>query len=304
MNPIRFGTYNLLDYSLDGVGERRERLSRVVRSLEADVLAVQEIVAADEQQAGLLLAELGEPAGLTCWWAHGLPAVARGHRLTGHDTCFYVGLLWNPARVRPVPGEFRAYSEDFWHALAAGIVEVDGVRLRVGSFHATPFGRRMRADQMERVVSVFTRPTGRPPGLIGADWNCVGADRHPDTGRLYDRDPYADRPWIDDMIYQTTWTYDADGRRRHQADREPGEVLYAGGLRDAAAALDAPWQPTTGHWPGDPFGPRRIDAIRLTSDLAPALRQVETIRTDLTLAASDHLPVIATLQVSAAPSPA
>ncbi|SBW27851.1 hypothetical protein FDG2_5455 [Candidatus Protofrankia californiensis] len=151
---------------------------------------------------------------------------------------------------------------------------------------------------MERVVAVMTRPENRPPGLVGADWNCVGADRRPD-GAYYDPDPYADSAWYADLIYQTVWGYDEQGRRWHRADREPGEVLYAGGLADAAVVLDRPWESTVGHWTSDnPFGARRIDGIRVTAEVAPALRGIEVTRTDLAISASDHLPVTVTYETA------
>jgi endonuclease/exonuclease/phosphatase family metal-dependent hydrolase len=72
-------------------------------------------------------------------------------------------------------------------------------------------------------------------------------------------------------------------------------VLWAGGLRDAAAALGAPWQPTVGHHPDDPYGGhgvwRRIDAVRVTSRMLGALRGYHVTDTDEARRASDHLPV-------------
>ncbi|RJQ74235.1 hypothetical protein D5S17_23275 [Pseudonocardiaceae bacterium YIM PH 21723] len=54
-----------------------------------------------------------------------------------------------------------------------------------------------------------------------------------------------------------------------------------------------PWQPTVGYWPeGDPFGPRRIDGIRVTEEVLPALRGYEVVDTELARSASDHLPIV------------
>ncbi len=96
----------------------------------------------------------------------------------------------------------------------------------------------MRADQNERLVAAITRPEGEPPALVGADWNTVGADRIlvGQTWDLYEpADPHAGVDWFADLIYQCRWDYDEQGRRRHWADRRPGDVLWAGGLHDAAA---------------------------------------------------------------------
>ena len=188
----------------------------------------------------------------------------------------------------------------FWHSLAAVTLQVGGRRIRHAAFHATPFGRLLRADQNERLVAMLTGPRGSLPLLIGADWNTESADRVVDeaSGRwvLYEpRDPYEGAAWFDDMIYQCEWDYDERGERRARADRRPGDVLWAGGLHDAAAALRAPWQPTVGHHKYDRYGAagisRRIDAVRVTRHVLPALRAYHVTDTELTRAASDHLPV-------------
>jgi endonuclease/exonuclease/phosphatase family metal-dependent hydrolase len=97
------------------------------------------------------------------------------------------------------------------------------------------------------------------------------------------------------MIYQCQWDYDSGGRRRHRADRRPGDVLWAGGLHDAAALAGADWQPTTGHHPDDVYGRngvrRRIDAVRVTGELAAAIRGHHVLDSEAAREASDHLPV-------------
>ncbi|CUU60928.1 Exonuclease III [Parafrankia irregularis] len=295
MAEVRFATYNMLNLFESDSAEERERYGRVVeviRGLDADVLAVQEIIAPNVEVAAARLRALADDAGMECAYEPDRPAIAAGRQR------FHVGLLWRPG-LTVVPGSFRTYgAADFWHALAKITLEIDGRRVQYASHHGTPFGRHMRADQMERVVAVMTRPEGSPPGLVGADWNCVSADRRPD-GTFYDPDPYADSDWYADLIYQTVWGYDEHGRRWHRADREPGEVLYAGGLTDAAVVLDRPWEATVGHWPGNTFGDRRIDAIRVTAEIAPALRAVEVTRTELARSASDHLPVTVTYETTA-----
>jgi endonuclease/exonuclease/phosphatase family metal-dependent hydrolase len=295
MARVRFATYNTLDlFASDSPDEREHygRVVEVVRGLGADVVAVQEISAPDVEVAATRLRTLADDAGMECAYEQDRPAIAAGRQR------FHVGLIWR-AGLSVVPGSFRTYgAADFWHALATITFEIDGRAVRHASHHATPFGRRMRADQMERVVAVMNRPEGRPPGLVGADWNCVGADRRPD-GSYYDPDPYADSDWYPNLVHQTVWGYDEQGRRWHRADREPGEVLYAGGLADAAVLLDRPWEATVGHWSGGTFRDRRIDGIRVTAEVAPALRAVEVTRTELARSASDHLPVTVTYETTA-----
>ena len=208
--------------------------------------------------------------------------------------------MWR-GEIEPVTGSLRTLGRGhFWHSLAVVTLDVGGRRVRHAAFHATPFGRRLRADQNERLVAMLTGPAGSLPVLVGADWNTESADRVFDqmAGRwvLYEpRDPYEGVPWFADMIYQCDWDYDEKGQRRYWADRRPGDVLWAGGLHDAAAVLHAPWQPTAGHYPGDRYGEagisRRIDAIRVSPHLLGALRAYHVTDTELTRQASDHLPV-------------
>jgi endonuclease/exonuclease/phosphatase family metal-dependent hydrolase len=306
---VRFATYNLRDLTLDSPLDREqlhrfEQAGQVIRALDADVVAVQEIISDDPQWAGQCLARLADLTGLSATVVPGRageddaqdPRYAIG--VGGHR--FHVGLMWKPNEFHMVPGSFKVWGPaDFWHSLTRVVLVRDGgPPVQYASYHARPFGRRQRADDAERVVGALTRPLGSPPAMLGADSNCISADRSPD-GSFYETDWYASRPWHDDFVYQCDWAYDKTGVRRHWADRTAGDVLYAGGLHDAAAALHAPWQPSSGHWPGDPFGPRRVDTIRVTSALVPALRAVEVARTDLALAASDHLPVVVTYDPNA-----
>jgi endonuclease/exonuclease/phosphatase family metal-dependent hydrolase len=271
-----------------------EAITGVIRGLGADVVAVQEILAPDGATAARRLRQLASEVGMRCEvpgrsGPDGQAAIAVG----GHG--YHVGLMWRDG-IEPVPGSLRCYgSGDFWHGLAVITLDVGGTLVRHGSFHATPFCRVLRADQNERLVAAITRPEDQPPALVGADWNTECADRVT-SGRLYEpADPYDGIEWFADLIYQCDWDYDSRGRRRHWADRRPGDVLWAGGLHDAAALLGADWQPTTGHHPDDVYSRhgvwRRIDGVRVTGELAAALRTHEVLDTAVTREASDHLPV-------------
>jgi Endonuclease/Exonuclease/phosphatase family len=316
LESVQFTTYNLLNlFAADTAGDRRhyETIAGVIRALGADVLAVQEILAPDAATAAERLRRLADDTGMRCE-VPGSPgpsgppgrsgppgppgpsgseaAVAFG----GHG--YHVGLMWREG-IEPVPGSLRSYGgRDFWHGLALVTLDVGGTRIRHGSFHATPFSPGLRADQNVRLVAAVTRPAGEPPVLVGADWNTESADRIPDgqAWKLYEpADPYADVEWFADLIYQCQWDYDEQGRRRHWADRRPGDVLWAGGLHDAAAVTGADWQATTGHYPADVYAAhgvrRRIDAVRVTGPLVPAMRAHRVHDTEQTRAASDHLPV-------------
>jgi endonuclease/exonuclease/phosphatase family metal-dependent hydrolase len=308
-DSVLFTTYNVLDLFLSegpsGVAHY-EQVVAAIRDLNTDVLAVQEIRGRDAEVVGARLRQLAGDLGMRCLVAPAgsggasgsagaaRPALAMGSR------GFHCGLLWRGG-IEPVPGSLRTLGRGhFWHSLATVTLEVGGHQVRHAAFHATPFGRLLRADQNERLVAMLTGPLGSLPLLVGADWNTESADRvrDPETGRwvLYEpRDPYAGIPWFDDMLYQCEWDYDERGERQHRVDRRPGDVLWAGGLHDAAAVLGAPWQPTVGHHSYDRYGAagisRRIDAIRVTRHVLGALRAYHVTDTELTRSASDHLPV-------------
>jgi endonuclease/exonuclease/phosphatase family metal-dependent hydrolase len=296
---VRFGTYNLLDLFGGDTAEARqhyEAVAAVILTLDADVLAVQEILAPDAATAAGRLRRLAADVGLRCE----VPGPGGGEETAlafgGHG--YHVGLMWRDG-IEPVPGSLRCYEgRDFWHGLVLLTLDVGGARIRHGSFHATPFSPGLRADQNERLVAAVTRTDGGTPALVGADWNAECADRilAGETWELYEpADPYAGAEWFADLIYQCRWDYDERGRRRHRADRRPGDVLWAGGLHDAAAVTGARWQATTGHHPDDVYGAhgvrRRIDAIRVTAPLVTALRAHHVHDTAQAQAASDHLPV-------------
>ena len=301
--PVRFASYNLLDlFESDSAQEReRYRLVReVIAGLDADVLAVQEIRASQPEPAIARLRRLAGDVGMECV----VPADGDGPGRTALATGgrgYHCGLLWRPG-VAAVPGSFRESPVGrLWHGAGWLMLDFGGVLVRHGTFHAAPFVRQLRADQNEMLIALIgSGPDRAVPLLMGADWNTESADLVADdeTGeqKLYEpADPFAGVPWFDGLIHQCEWSYDLRGRRKHRADRHPGDVLFAGGLLDAAALLRAPWQPTCGHYPGDGYGSRgilrRIDAIRVQRRVAPALRAYHVTDTELARQASDHLPV-------------
>ncbi|ATM24542.1 hypothetical protein SMD44_p10043 (plasmid) [Streptomyces alboflavus] len=295
---VCFTTYNLLDFT--GWDDRTDSLRQAIIETRPDVLAVQEIVSDTPAGAARLLRQLADSLGLLSTVdTRGTAAVASGqHR-------YHVGLLWRPG-ITPVPDTWRAFEGgDFHHALARLQLDV-GAREPVtfASYHADPFRPARRFDEAHRVVAALTRPSG--PAAIGGDFNNVSADLTA-AGDFYDPDPYTHQEWYGDLLYQVEWNDDPG--TPHHADRRAAQALHRGGLVDTAAQLDVPWQPTTGHWPGDPFGPRRIDMIRTTRHLLPALADYRVLRTPAARTGSDHLPVSIDLEPSlissqpATPSP-
>lgn len=291
MAPVRFATYNTLDMFKHGTSEERRRHGLVIeaiRHLNADIIAVQEIHGPDMASAARNLRMLASAVRMEC--AYDADRLAIGASRTG----LYPALLWRRGlKVRP--DTIRTCPDQ---RIMGGLVkltfDLGGQLVQHASTHLTPFGRPARVVEAEWLVATMIRPTGAPPALVGADENMISADR--DTnGDLYDPDPYAAQPWYPDLIHQVDWTSGDNGNpAAWHADRQPGQALYDGGLRDVAPALDVKWRATSGHWPTCPYGPRRVDRIRMTEPLRPALLDVAVMDNDLTRAASDHLPVVLT----------
>lgn len=298
---VLFTTYNLLDLFVTDSTEAEERYEKIVasiRELGTDILAVQELRGADSKEVTGRLRRLADDVGMRCLViTGGIPAGLRQPALAMGSRGFHSALLWR-GEIEPVTGSLRTLGRGyFWHSMAIVTLDVGGHEIRHAAFHATPFGRLLRADQNERLVALAA-PSSESALLIGADWNTQSADRVWDEAAeswvLHEPDdPYSGRPWSPEMIYQCDWAYDERGQRRHWVDRHPGDVLWSGGLHDAAAVLGVAAQPTVGHFPGDRYAKisRRIDGVRVSPHLLDALRAHHVTDTELTRQASDHLPV-------------
>ncbi len=297
---MRFGTYNLFNLGQLASREERERyglLVQVIRGLDADVLAVQEIIGKDPEEAAVVLRRLADDIGMACEATRASsanPEPALGSSL--HK--FHVGLLWRPG-VEPVPGTLWtcAGGVDFWHAMTTAVFDTGtgaAGRIRLGSYHADPFRPSQRLSEAYRVLSAFQDGL---PGGIGADWNEISSDRRL-TGAYFDPDTLPGQTHRK-VRYQAR--FDPDNPTAPAvSDRSATTLLLQqpGGLLDTAAVADVPWLPTTGHWVDaegrrESFGPRRIDTLRITSDLAPAVQAHTThggpLTTKLAEVVSEHV---------------
>jgi endonuclease/exonuclease/phosphatase family metal-dependent hydrolase len=157
------------------------------------------------------------------------------------------------------------------------------VPLTVVCCHLDPFRPETRFSEAARIASLAAGRTA----VVGGDFNGPSADRRAD-GSFYDPDPIKQHGWHDAATYQVAWDDDADATPR--VDRRAAERLRRAGFFDAAVVLDASWQPSCGHWPDDPHGPRRVDRILATASARPALSSYEVIDTEVTRALSRPSP--------------
>jgi len=280
---LRFGTYNLFNLGQLASREERERydlLVQVIRGMDADVLAVQEIIGKDPEEAAAVLRRLADDTGMSCEATRASSTVPEPALGSSHHK-FHLGLLWRPG-FEPLPGTLWTCrgGVDFWHAMTTAVFDAGtgtAGRVRLGSYHADPFRPPQRLSEAYRVLSAFQDGL---PGGIGADWNEISADRRP-TGAYFDPDTLPGQTHRK-VRYQAR--FDPDNPTASPvSDRAATTLLLQqpGGLLDTAAVADVPWLPTTGHWIDaggrrESFGPRRIDTLRVTADLAPAVREHTT----------------------------
>jgi endonuclease/exonuclease/phosphatase family metal-dependent hydrolase len=304
-NPsaVLFGTYNAQELFKERNLQAQDHYRKVVeliRGLNPHVLAIQEI-RGKPQRAKHYLRILAYDSGMKCE----IPSGGRGGPVTAlamGSHGYHSGLLWRPA-TEVVPGSFgESGPERLWHSAGWATFRFGGRPVRHATFHATPFDRKVRTRDNAELLSLLRQGSDSDlPLLIGGDWNAESADlvTDPVSGDrvLYEPgDPFADVPWREDMVHHCLFANEPDGTRRHWVDRSAGEVLLQGGLHDAAAVLGAPWQATTAYLAGEGDAAvevgRRIDAIRVTADVIPALRGHRVIENEHAKQVSDHLPVI------------
>lgn len=286
MRLVSVNTYNLYGSTDPAEQARYRQVENLIAGLDADVVAVQELIAhgPDKQSgAGAALERLAHAAGLHCT-VDGRPVVAVGG---GHH---HVGLLWRTG-LEPIAGSIDRFGRDpdgMWHSLVTAVVQIGDRRLRVGSVHLSPFDAGWRRRDAHQVLRALHGDT--IPGVVGGDWNCVGADPS------YDPDPYVGALWHPCHAYQL----DDDG----QVDRKAAARLErAGRMRDCAVVTGAPATATIGHHPDSHRPPRRIDRWYATHHLPDAaIIGYDTVDPAAVGACTDHLPVRVHLDLDALPT--
>ncbi|GAA3392887.1 endonuclease/exonuclease/phosphatase family protein [Cryptosporangium minutisporangium] len=308
MKAVSLNTLDLYGSEEPSAQERFRAVEAFLRVVDADVVAVQEIIAPErdwQEKAELAerhVQQLAEATGRRCT-VDGVPACGVGGGV--HHTA----LLWRDG-IEVVPGTVTRLGRaeaGMWHSLVAAVFDLGGPTVRIASVHLSPYSatwRELDAAQVLRAVNF-----GPTPGLVGGDFNGVGADP------AYDPDPY--------RLGLTAPGRDADGVAPWHpvyahacgpdgaVDRRAAALLeHSGRLQDCARLAGAPWTATVGHWPTDPHPPRRIDrwygswhlppeAVTgfrvLDGRFAPGFLPLREV--------SDHLPVEVTLDPARLVSP-
>ncbi|RSM80485.1 hypothetical protein DL991_10170 [Amycolatopsis sp. WAC 01375] len=298
---IRLASVNAFKLYGDPADEARfAHVEEMIRRTDADIVAVQEIVAHPPKNPGdpgkrdlakLRVQRLAHAVGLRC-------------DIDGEVMCalgggnHHAALLWRAgaragkATITPVTGKigrFERVPAGMWHSFVTAVFDLDGKKLRVGNgqlSHVDPgigwgwadAGQVMRAMNGDEIA-----------GLVAADWNGVGATKVMlnDGGETdYDPDPYHGIAWHPDHAYQ----FDEYGR----LDRSAALRLEGPGrFRDCARIANVPWKPTTGRFPGDKHPPRRIDRWYATHHFPDdAVIGLDVLGAELVGHCTDHDPLV------------
>jgi endonuclease/exonuclease/phosphatase family metal-dependent hydrolase len=283
---LRFASVNAYNLYADAADESRyKQMEALIRDLDADIIAVQEIISAgvgpQQKRPGAVrgLRRLAAAVDRHCE-VGGEPAVAVGGII--HHT----GLLWRDG-ITPVPGSLHALTREgagMWHCAISAVFDFAGQPVRIGSVQLSPFDLAWSTSDVSQLLRVFN--SGHAPGLLGGDFNCVAAS---------DPDPYEGVPWHPDHAYQLTDTGAVDRRPAHRLEAE-----HLGRMRDCARLVGTEWTATTGHHPVDHNPPRRLDRWYATHNLSPeAVTGYKVIDHDAVGDTTDHLPVIVEVDPSA-----
>jgi endonuclease/exonuclease/phosphatase family metal-dependent hydrolase len=270
-----------------GQAARYGQLTTLLRKQKPDILAVQELIsshrdknidgpATRRNEASRALLSLATALGMVCDTSF---VTATAISLTRHHT----GLLWRPG-IDVVPHSLTRYDSHVHgnsRGLVAAVFTLGGKKVRIGSAHLSHCDPGMSGGWKDAgvVMRAFNRGDGIP-GIVGGDWQGIGADAD------YDKDPYHGKEWDQSHSFH----YDRDGN----VDRDAAIRLERHGrFKDCARIAAAPWQETTGHHETDTNQPRRIDRIYVTHDVPDeAVTGFRVVDPAEVGQCTDHCPVV------------
>ncbi|THF58187.1 endonuclease/exonuclease/phosphatase family protein [Ollibium composti] len=263
-------TWNTLFGGRDGADDRRAQTQiKVISRIKPDVFLMQEAKGFDAA-GGALLHALEAQIGM-----RGFLAIAPR---TGQNLAIFIR---EPLR----PLAFEADGANFHHALATLKVALPGSHrpLTLIGAHLCPYGPSVRCREAA-YLAVQAAPGSS--ALLAGDFN--SASPHDPEPEGFDVLPSHHRA-----------RYVADDLKG--ADRGVLAHLEAAGWVDIGHALDKAITPTvpTAAFTGTEFAKMRCDYLLATAALAVGAKRYEVIRNPETDAASDHYPVVATLEVPA-----
>ncbi|MBO0654623.1 endonuclease/exonuclease/phosphatase family protein [Streptomyces triculaminicus] len=273
----RLVTYNTLTGGIDSDGGewRRRRQIEFLASLDADIIALQELRRWDEGG----------------WWrlwgaANALGMVPLPPVLSARGRGNHLALLYRPATVRIDDYEPDAASGTFHHGLGRARLSIKGQPLLTVLFtHLCVLGGAERYAEAQWLAGYGGAYEGEPQRVVLAgDLNSIGAnDPEPDWSRM-----------------------PANLRARHchltaggtfgDTDRRALQLLSLAGFRDPFEVLGQATPRTVGYWSPQEAVDHRRDFILANTHVADHIAAAAVHDSKATRALSDHLPVVLDLQ--------
>lgn len=273
MDRFRIGSYNTLNggRDRDGSHHRWQAQMDMLRSLDLDVLCLQEGKRWDEEGGALVNAT-----------AAALEMEAR-ITLSASHACHLVTLVRLP-RVR-----YRRYYADiaegnFHHGMSRADLQVQGVDwdLRVLNTHLDPFD----PDDRAREAKWLTEFGFRNDTILAGDLNSEAPG---------DPEP-ASWDWLPPHLHSRHRAQNADGSYGG-VDKRAMQALLTAGFIDPIDHLRLPFARTAGYWDDAERRDHRSDYVLPSGHLPWRLLSYAVEDTPHARRAGDHLPVIATFQL-------
>ncbi|MEW2581395.1 endonuclease/exonuclease/phosphatase family protein [Streptomyces syringium] len=273
VDHARLVTYNILTGGIDSDGGewRRQQQIGFLASLDADVIALQELRGWDEGGWWRLWAA-ANALGMVP-----LPPVLSRHRRGNH-----LALLYRPTTVRVDDYESDAAPGAFYHGLGRARLSIrDQPLLTVLFTHLSFLGGAERYAEAQWLTGYGGTYEGEPQRVVLAgDLNTIGVhDPEPGWRRI-------------PANLRSRHCYLTAGGEFGDTDRRAIQLLTTAGFHDPVDVLGQPPHRTAGDWSPEEAVDHRSDFILTTWHLVDHIAAATVHDTEMTRALSDHLPVV------------
>lgn len=253
---VRIASYNLFE----GASGSYNRLIEFVREAKLDVLCLQEI----NHWADNDFARLKDFTDRILFAAYAFGNSNTEYKLATLSRHAILGRT--------------LHAEAFWHAALEVRLQLEGKEISIFNVHLDPWQESSRNREIARLVATIVpdRPT-----IITGDFNSLSRQDH----------------YPPELLNQLQ----AKGITKYGTNNLEYTVidqLLGAGFVDVGAAMATfePTVPSAFSTDKDHEVPVRVDYMFVTPDLAPLVKGVERVKTDLTDTISDHYPLIVTFQ--------
>jgi len=251
---VRIASYNLFE----GASGSYNRLIEFVREAKLDVLCLQEI----NHWADNDFARLKDFTDRILFAAYAFGNSNTEYKLATLSKHAILGRT--------------LHAEAFWHAALEIHLQIEGKEISIFNVHLDPWQESSRNREIVRLVATII--PGRPT-IITGDFNSLSR-----------QDNYSPE-LLNQLQTKGITKYGTNKLEYTVIDK-----LLGAGFVDVGAAMANfdPTVPSAFSTDKDHELPVRVDYMFVTPDLAPFVKSVERVKTDLTDTISDHYPLIVT----------